>query len=70
MIPYIGPIDAWRRFMSGLPTRADHFLTDHSEWRVLRMTPWHRERLDYLLRERDEEQIRAEFQAITKGVRL
>lgn len=68
---YTGPVDSWRRFMSGLPVKREHFLHDESEWIIRPMTPYHRHRLDVALTlTSPSEEIRERFHAITNGVRL
>lgn len=68
---YTGPIDSWRRFMSGLRVKAEHFLTDESVWTVKPMTPYHRHRLDIILTATaPSDEIRERFYSITQGLRL
>lgn len=70
MMPYIGPTDAFRRFMSGLPTEALHFCVDQSQWIVAPMTPWHNAQLTEILIAGEADDYRSKFNDIVSGVSL
>lgn len=48
--PYTGPIDSWRRFMSGMTTTWEMFMCDESEWTVKPLTQWDDQRLREILK--------------------
>lgn len=69
-MPYFGPQDVYLRFMAGLTTTYEHFVTDTSIWIVVPMSAWHNSLLAEILEATQDDFYRNQFNDIVDGVRL